>query len=83
MTPGGPGGPLVSPVTGTVVAVNQAAASDPGLAERDPFGAGWLIEAELSDPADELAELLSDPDEITRWFAAKIDDYRREGVIAQ
>jgi hypothetical protein len=27
--------------------------------------------------------LLADPDEITTWFAAKIADYRRMGVIAQ
>lgn len=76
-------GPLVSPVSGTVLAVNEGVAADPGLAERDPFGAGWLIEAELSNPAGDLRGLLSDPDEITRWYAAAAADYRREGVIAQ
>jgi glycine cleavage system H protein len=76
-------GPLVSPVSGTVVAVNEAVVADPGLAERDPFGGGWLIEAELSDPDGELPPLLSDPDEITRWFAAKVEDYRLKGVIAE
>jgi glycine cleavage system H protein len=76
-------GPLVSPVSGTVLAVNDAVLADPGLAERDPFGAGWLIEARLSDPGRDLPPLLSDPEQITRWFAAKVGDYRREGVIAQ
>jgi glycine cleavage system H protein len=76
-------GPLVSPVSGTVLAVNEAVAADPGLAERDPYGAGWLVEAELSNPAQELPGLLRDADEITRWFAAAVEDYRREGVIAQ
>jgi glycine cleavage system H protein len=76
-------GPLVSPVSGTVLAVNDAVLADPGLAERDPFGAGWLIVAELSDPDGELPSLLSDPEEITRWFAAKADDYRLKGVIAE
>lgn len=76
-------GPLDSPVSGTLLATNEAVAADPGLAERDPYGAGWLIEAELSDPAGELSRLLSDPDEIAGWFAARVADYRREGVIAQ
>jgi glycine cleavage system H protein len=76
-------GPLDSPVSGTLLATNEAVAADPGLAERDPYGAGWLIEAELSDPVGELARLISDPDRIIRWFASKVDDYRREGVIAQ
>jgi glycine cleavage system H protein len=76
-------GPLVSPVSGTVLAVNEAVAADPGLAEREPYGAGWLIEAELSSPAEELPGLLGDPEEITRWFAAAVADYRRKGVIAQ
>lgn len=76
-------GPLVSPVSGTVLAVNEAVADDPGLAERDPFGDGWLIEVVLSDAGGELPALLGDPDEITRWFAATVEDYRLKGVIAE
>ena len=76
-------GPLVSPVSGRVVAVNEAVVADPGLAEREPFGDGWLIEVELSDPAGELPALLGEPDEITRWFAARVEGYRLKGVIAE
>ena len=76
-------GPLVSPVSGTVLAVNDQVMADPGIAERDPFGAGWLIEAGLSDPEGELPSLLSDPEDITQWFAAKVEDYRLKGVIAE
>jgi glycine cleavage system H protein len=75
-------GPLTSPVSGTVLAFNAAAAADPGLVERDPFGDGWLIEAELAD-AGELDALLSDPEEITAWYAASIADYRSSGAIAE
>ncbi len=75
-------GPLTSPVSGTVRAVNEAAAADPGLVERDPFGAGWLIEAELSEQA-QLGGLLEDPGQITAWYAAKIAEYRRSGAIAR
>ena len=76
-------GPLVSPVTGTVLAVNEAVAADPGLAEREPYGAGWLIGAELSNPAEELSGLVRGADEVARWFAAAVEDYRRTGVIAE
>jgi len=76
-------GPLVSPVSGTVLAANEAVAADPGIAERDPYGAGWLIEVGLSDAAGELPALLGDPDEITKWFAGKLVGYRLKGVIAQ
>ena len=75
-------GPLISPVSGTVLACNTAAAADPGLVERDPFGDGWLIEAELTGPG-ELDVLLSDPGEITAWYAASIADYRSRGAIAE
>ena len=75
-------GPLTSPVSGTVLSCNAAAAADPGLVERDPFGEGWLIEAELAD-AGELDALLRDPAEITAWYAARIEEYRLSGVIAE
>ncbi len=76
-------GPLISPVTGTVTAVNDTVAADPGLAERDPYGEGWLIEARLTGPVREQTGLLADPQEIRQWFAAKLADYRLKGVIAE
>jgi glycine cleavage system H protein len=75
-------GPLTSPVSGTVRAVNVAAAADPGVVERDPFGAGWLIDADLSDPSG-LDALIADPEEIIAWYAGRIAEYRMSGAIAQ
>ena len=75
-------GPLVSPVSGTLLAANEAVAADPGLAERDPFGAGWLIEVRLV-AAGLPGGLLSDPDEITAWFVGKVEEYQLKGVLAQ
>lgn len=43
---------LYSPVSGKVVAVNQAVLNDPGLVNRDPYGKGWMIVVELSDRRD-------------------------------
>jgi hypothetical protein len=35
---------LPAPLAGRVVARNEAALRDPGLMNRDPYGAGWLLE---------------------------------------
>jgi glycine cleavage system H protein len=37
-----------SPVSGTVVKVNEMLADQPELINSDPFGAGWLYEVQLS-----------------------------------
>jgi glycine cleavage system H protein len=75
-------GPLTSPVSGTVVAINVAAAADAGLVERDPFGDGWLLEADLTEPA-ELGALLTDAGQIICWYREKITEYRLSGAIAR
>ena len=38
---------IFSPVTGTVVAVNDEAVADPALVNSDPFGRGWLLRVEV------------------------------------
>jgi glycine cleavage system H protein len=40
---------LVSPATGTVVAVNPAVEDAPELINEDPYGEGWVAELELAD----------------------------------
>ena len=49
--------PLYSPVSGTVVAVNEDLADDPGLVNTDPYGDGWIIEIDPRD-AGELESLM-------------------------
>ncbi len=41
---------LYAPVTGVVVARNPAVDAAPELLNADPYGEGWLIEIEPSDP---------------------------------
>jgi glycine cleavage system H protein len=43
---------LFSPVTGTVVSVNQAAIDDPAIVNSDPVGAGWLFTVDVSVTGD-------------------------------
>ncbi|MBI3764808.1 MAG: glycine cleavage system protein H, partial [Chloroflexi bacterium] len=42
-------GDLIAPVSGTVAARNEAVLRDPGLVNRDPYGAGWLVKIAASD----------------------------------
>ncbi len=39
------------PVAGEVVEVNGALDGDPAAVNRDPYGAGWMIELRVADPA--------------------------------
>jgi glycine cleavage system H protein len=42
---------LYSGVAGTVSAINEKLASDPGLVNREPFEGGWMIKLKAIDPA--------------------------------
>lgn len=48
---------IFAPVSGKVTAVNTDLANSPELLNRDPHGAAWLVEAELSD-ASQAAQLM-------------------------
>ena len=50
-----------SPVSGTVVLVNELLAAQPQLINSDPFGAGWLYEIQLA--YNEMLEGLMSADE--------------------
>jgi glycine cleavage system H protein len=76
-------GPLVAPVSGKVMAVNEMAFSDPGKVQSDPYGAGWMIELKTSDLEGERSGLVSGEDEIKSRFGQKVTEYRLEGVIAE
>lgn len=43
---------IYAPVSGTIAAVNEALASAPDALNSDPYGAGWICEIEMSNPAD-------------------------------
>ena len=49
---------IYSPVSGEIIEVNKAAADDPALVNREPFGGGWFFRIKPSNPA-ELASLLA------------------------
>jgi glycine cleavage system H protein len=42
-------GELFAPLTGDVVAVNDAVVDDPSLVNSDPYGEGWLVKIRFAD----------------------------------
>jgi glycine cleavage system H protein len=59
---------IFTPLTGTVVAVNDSLEASPELVNTDPYGDGWIYELEVEDPttvadlldADAYAEITGD-----------------------
>lgn len=49
---------LFMPVSGKIIALNEDIDADPEVVNKDAYGAGWLIEIEITDAA-ELEDLLS------------------------
>jgi glycine cleavage system H protein len=43
---------VIAPLSGEVVAVNDALASAPQTINEDPYGEGWMVRIRLSDPAE-------------------------------
>jgi glycine cleavage system H protein len=50
-------GDLFAPFSGKVIEINKKLADSPEVVNSDPFGDGWMIKAEISNPAD-LNDLL-------------------------
>lgn len=47
---------VYAPISGTVVAVNEALSDDPEIINSDPYGDGWIVRLQ---PGDDQGELLS------------------------
>lgn len=69
---------IAAPVTGTIVARNDAVLKDPSLVNADPYGAGWLVEIEPARWEQDSAELVSGG-AIEPWLAAEVERLQTEG----
>ena len=43
---------IYAPVSGEIVAVNDALTGDPALVNREPHAGGWLFKIKMADPAE-------------------------------
>jgi len=78
---------MLSPVDGTVVALNPALAASPDLAERDPYGEGWLMKVRPSRLRANRINLMAGA-AVRRWMAEAADGLRGHvapglGALAQ
>ena len=51
---------MIAPLSGEVIAVNEALSTDPQPINEDPYGEGWMVRIRLADPSEASALLASD-----------------------
>src|ERR1022692_2977141 len=57
---------MVSPIEGTISAINEAVAKNARLALNDPYGDGWLVTVNAPDAKTSFKNLLGGP--MARWW---------------
>ena len=68
--------PLLSPVSGAVVEVNDAVIAAPRLLNREPYDGGWLFRIRADRWVAERAELLHGHEAVAAWARAEIEANR-------
>jgi glycine cleavage system H protein len=58
---------IFAPVSGQVLEINQTVIDEPGLVNKDPYGAGWLVKLQLSKPSE--LDALMDSDKYDEFVA--------------
>lgn len=61
-------GPLVSPVSGTLLEVNENLKNQPKLLNEDPYGAGWVAVIQPSNFEEDKKALISDFKELEEFI---------------
>src|SRR5271157_4713465 len=57
---------MVSPIEGSIADVNDTVTSDPNLAQKDPYGEGWLMTVQSPDAKTSFRNLLGGA--LARWW---------------
>ncbi|KZW02609.1 glycine cleavage H-protein [Exidia glandulosa HHB12029] len=56
---------IYAPISGKVVAINEELSSNPGLINKDPEGAGWLVKIEAGSSVEKELDALLTEEEYT------------------
>lgn len=73
-------GDLIAPVSGTIVARNDATVSNPGLVNQSPYADGWMVVIKPSDWENESTQLVSG-EGLPAWVEAEVKRYKSQGWI--
>ena len=60
-------GPVTSPITGEIIAVNEAMKNKPSLINSDPYGEGWFVRIKPVDWLGESAVLVTGEAAVTAY----------------
>jgi glycine cleavage system H protein len=52
-------GPIPAPVSGEIVAINEAIAANPELVNNDPYGEGWVVKLQPTKLEEDKAQLVT------------------------
>ncbi len=73
--------PLLAPISGKIVAWNDALARRPHLVNERPYGEGWLVVLEPTRWAEEAAALVSGAENVLAFLSEEVKRYREQGWI--
>jgi len=74
-------GDVFAPVSGRIIAVNNACVENPGLVNSDAYGKGWLLTMEAVNWEEESSQLVHGED-LEPWIAAEIQRLENQGFDA-
>jgi len=67
---------VLSPVNGVIVEVNSKVRENPELANREPYGEGWLFSVRNPDIKKTVKKLMTDKDSL-EWMGCEVDNLEK------
>jgi len=71
---------LKSPVTGTVIKVNEELMQKPSLINEDPYGAGWLIRIKPTGELEKELSGLIHGDSLIKWVKKELEEKLKKDI---
>lgn len=70
-------GRLYAPVSGEIIAANQALDDDPTLINQDPYGEGWIVKLRAADLGQLAALRRCTEPSFQEWFLAEVEKNKK------
>ena len=67
---------VLSPVSGVITEVNNKVRENPGVSNREPYGAGWLFMVRVPDIKENANRLMADSDSLN-WMGKEVSRLER------